>query len=253
MPWNPELYGQFETQRAAAFADLLALIDVRTGLRVVDLGCGDGALTARLADHLPGSDVLGLDSSPEMLARARDHVRPGLRFEPGDLSALAGEWDLVFSYAALQWVPDHRALVPCLLACVRSGGQIAVQMATDHDHPARVLLRETACEVPFYNALGGWTRPILAQSIDTYAGLLFAGGMQAITVFEKIYPVALPDVDAVIDWYRGTALIPYLDRLPDALHAPFLDHYRARLLALWPTGPILYTGKRIVFAALKGG
>lgn len=252
MPWNPDLYAEFDAQRAAAFADLLALIAVRPGLRVVDLGCGDGALTARLADHLPGSDVLGLDTSPEMLDRARDHARPGLRFKAGDLAALSGGWDLVFSHAALQWAPDHRALVPRLLACVNPGGQIVVQMATDHDHPARVLLRETAAVTPYADALGGWIRPVHVQSIDTYAGLLFAGEMQAITVYEKVYPVALPDVDAVIDWYRGTALIPYLDRLPESFHAPFLDHYRARLAALWPTGPILYTGKRIVFAARKG-
>src|SRR5215469_4577122 len=103
MPWNPERYHQFQRERAAPFEDALALVTRRDGLRVIDLGCGTGELTRRLADALPGSDVVGIDSSSEMLARAAPHARPGLRFEQGTIEELAGEWDLIFSNAALHW------------------------------------------------------------------------------------------------------------------------------------------------------
>src|SRR5579871_2079086 len=83
MPWNPERYHQFQRERAAPFEDALALVQRREGLSVIDLGCGTGELTRRLADALPGSDVLGIDSSPEMLAKAKPLERPGLR--PGAL------------------------------------------------------------------------------------------------------------------------------------------------------------------------
>lgn len=96
MPWDPDQYRKFQSQRFAPFDDLFAMIDVRPGLRVVDLGCGTGELTARLAEQLPQSDTVGIDSSPEMLARARSLARPGLRFEQAAIDDVAGQWDLVF-------------------------------------------------------------------------------------------------------------------------------------------------------------
>src|SRR5688572_13318829 len=107
MPWDPAQYHKFQAERAAPFEDLVKLIRVREGLRVIDLGCGTGELTARLADILPGSDVLGVDSSPAMLEKAEPLERPGLRFALMAIEAVSGEWDVVFSHAALHWVDDH--------------------------------------------------------------------------------------------------------------------------------------------------
>src|SRR5215510_10382253 len=103
MPWDPNQYHKFQSERAAPFYDLLALVEVRPNLKIIDLGCGTGELTRQLADKLPNSDVTGLDSSQEMLdaARAASFSRPGLVFEQGDQATLTGEWDLIFSNAAL--------------------------------------------------------------------------------------------------------------------------------------------------------
>jgi trans-aconitate 2-methyltransferase len=253
MPWEPDRYHQFQRERFAPFEDLVSMIRPRAGLRVLDLGCGTGELTRRLADWLPESEVVGIDSSPQMLERAAPLARPGLRFEVAAIESVAGTWDLVFSHAALQWVEEHAALIPRLLSLVAPGGQIAVQMPSNHGHATHRLIVELAAEAPFREALGGWTRPSPVLTIDAYAELLHTHGGQDLTVVEKAYPHVLPDADAVLEWTRGTALIPYLERLPAELRAPFLEAYRRRLQARWPSGPVFYPFRRILFAAVRSG
>lgn len=249
MPWNPDRYHQFKSERAAPFEDLLKLIERRAGLSVVDLGCGPGELTRRLADELPDSDVLGIDTSEEMLERAARDARPGLRFEPGDIATIHGQWDLVFSHAAIQWLDDHESLVPHLMSLVRPGGQLAVQVPSNQRHPALVYIRDTAREEPFATALGGYNRDFPVLTVDRYADLLYESGGTQLTVFEKVYPHVLRDADALADWSLGTALVPYLERLPLELHEPFLTSYREKLRARWPGSPVFYGFRRILFAA----
>ena len=249
MPWDPDRYHQFQGERAAPFDDLLALVRVRPGLQVIDLGCGTGELTRRLADALPAGTVLGLDSSPQMLRRAEEQARPGLRFAQGRIEDVTGAWDLVFSNAAIHWVDDHPALIPRLLGLVRPGGQLVVQLPSNHNHPSHAFIREIAAEAPFQTALGGWVRLPPALSIEAYAELLYQHGGTDLTVFEKVYPHILADADALADWTSGTVLVPYFERLPPDLHDPFMARYRARLRARWPTRPVFYGFRRILFAA----
>ncbi len=249
MPWDPNQYLKFKEERYAPFEDLFALIRVRAGMSVIDLGCGTGELTRRLADRLPESSVLGIDNSPQMLERAEEQKRPGITFAEGDIAGLDGEWDLVFSHAAIQWVDNHAELIPLLLGHVRPGGQLAVQLPSNHRHPAHTLIIGTAREEPFATALGGWTRESPVLEIDRYAELLYQSGGTDMTVFEKVYPHLLADSDAVADWTSGTTLVPYMARLPQELHDSFLASYRDKLRLLWPHGPVLYTFRRILFAA----
>src|SRR5918911_2384660 len=176
MPWNPKQYHQFQKDRFAPFEDLFQLMKVRAGLRVVDLGCGTGELTGRLADRLPLSDCLGIDSSAEMLRRAREQEREGLRFEQGSIQDVEGEWDLVFSHAAIHWIDNHRSPVPRLLSLVKPGGQLAVQLPSNHTHPTHTLIREIAEQEPFSSALKGWNRASPVLEINEYAELLHASG-----------------------------------------------------------------------------
>jgi trans-aconitate 2-methyltransferase len=251
MPWDPERYRAFQSERFAPFDDLVALIRVRDGISAVDLGCGTGELTRRLADLLPGSDVAGIDSSPQMLGEAARLARPGLRFALGAIEDVTGAWDLVFSHAALQWVDGHRDLIPRVWSLVRLGGQLAVQVPSNHAHPTHTLIAETAAEAPFRDALGGWTRTAPVLGIEDYASILFAEGAERITVFEKAYPHVLADADALADWTSGTALVPYMERLPDELRAAFMERYRTRLRARFPETPVFYPFKRTLFAATK--
>ncbi|BDV42501.1 trans-aconitate 2-methyltransferase [Geotalea uraniireducens] len=253
MPWQPEQYLKFQDERYLPFEDLFPLIRVRAGLSVVDLGCGNGELTRRLADRLPESTVLGVDSSPTMLGKAQPFVRPGLDFALREIAALRGTWDLVFSHAALHWLDDHRRLIPRLLALVRPGGQVAVQVPSNHRHLAHLLIIETASEEPFRSALGGWLRHSPVLEIDQYAELLHRAGGTDLTVFEKVYPHRLADADAIAEWTAGSTLVPYFERLPQELHEPFRERYRGKLRRAYPPGPVLYTFRRIFFAATVKG
>ncbi|MBI2723862.1 MAG: methyltransferase domain-containing protein [Chloroflexi bacterium] len=251
MPWDPARYRAFESERAAPFTDLLAMIERRPNMRVIDLGCGTGELTARLAQALAASDVVGIDSSAEMLGEAWGLAAPRLQFELGAIEDAGGEWDLVFSHAALQWVDDHRSLVPRLLTCVAPGGQVAVQLPSNHAHATHRLIVETAQEAPFADALGGWARAVPVLGIDAYATMLFDAGFERITAFEKVYAHVLEDSDALAAWTSGTALVPYMERLPEALRAPFMERYRGLLRQAFPHTPVFYPFRRTLFAATR--
>lgn len=251
MPWNPDQYNKFQVERSAPFFDLLSLVEVRPGLKVVDLGCGTGELTRRLADHLPDSEVLGLDSSAAMLAQSGQFARPGLSFRQGDIRQLEGEWDLIFSNAALQWLDDHARLFPRLWSHLKPGGQLVVQMPANHDHISHTIARELSQTEPFkpYFPEGGRQSPLLM--VEQYAQMLFDLGGTHITALLKVYPHVLEDADAILEWVRGTLLVPYMERLPEAYKDMFLQHYRSRIRQYFPQKPVFYGFKRVLFAASR--
>jgi trans-aconitate 2-methyltransferase len=216
----------------------------------VDLGCGTGELTRRLAGCLPGSDVLGLDSSPQMLEQAQTLARPALRFELGNQAELGGNWDLILSNAALQWSEDHEQLIPFLFNRLAPDGQIAVQMPSNHNSRPHLTILEVARKEPFASALNGWTRQSPVLPIEAYAELLFREGAQEIVVFEKVYPHVLENADAVVEWISGTALVPYFERL-DSLKDDFVEVIRQELRALLPGEPVFYPFRRTFFSARK--
>ena len=250
MPWNPDLYHKFQTERAAPFYDLLALVDVRPHLKVIDLGCGTGELTSQLADALPDSDLTGLDSSSQMLDKAASFSRPGLVFTQGDQSQLTDSWNLIFSNAALQWSENHTELIPALFNRLNPGGQIAVQIPSNHNHISHQIYRETANEELFKFVLNGFQRYAPVLSIDDYARIFFNCGAENIVVFEKIYPHVLKDSDAVVEWISGTALVPYFERLGEHKDA-FVQSIREKMRAAMPDSPVFYPFRRILFSARK--
>ncbi|MFN8413975.1 MAG: methyltransferase domain-containing protein [Anaerolineales bacterium] len=250
MPWNPDQYHKFQTERSAPFFDLLNLVSIRPNLKVVDLGCGTGELTQHLVERLPNSYVHGIDQSAEMLEKAKAYSSSNLNFEQGDQTKLTGTWDLIFSNAALQWSDSHTELIADLFGKLNSHGQIAVQVPSNHMHISHQLIRETAAEEPFKTALRGYNRQSPVLSIEQYAEILFDSGAMGINVFEKVYPHVLENSDAVLEWIKGTALVPYLERLGEQKES-FMKVIQKKLNRALPSQPVFYPFKRTFISAIK--
>jgi trans-aconitate 2-methyltransferase len=253
--WSPAQYGKFGAERARPFWDLAALVELDRPIRhAVDLGCGDGALTAALAERLGVAGMVGVDSSPAMLADAASHAGPGLRFEPGDIAhwTSAGDLDLVVSNAALHWVPDHVGVVSRWWAALRPGGQLAVQIPANAGHPSHRVAGEVAAIEPFRSALGGSPPedPVAVNVLDPvqYSILLDHLGATRQHVRLQVYGHTLSRSADVVEWVKGSTLTRFERLLPADLFEQFVDEYRRRLLeAIGDTAPYFYPFKRILF------
>ena len=252
--WDPDQYNRFRAERQQPLLDLLALVRARPGMRVADLGCGTGETTRLLHERLAARDTLGLDSSQTMLAGSDAHAAPGLRFARGDIADFRadGACDLVFSNAALHWLPDHPALFAHLTRALAADGQLAVQMPFNFDQPSHTVAAALAREAPFHAALGGFAveRPVLAP--EDYAALLHRLGFAAQHVRLQVYPHVLAARDDVVEWVKGTLLTAYQRRMPSELWPHFLARYRERLLPeLTAERPYFYPFKRILLWAQR--
>jgi trans-aconitate 2-methyltransferase len=232
--WNPTTYLQFAEQRTRPFVDLLSRIRVGAPETVVDLGCGPGHLTALLRDRWPAAHIHGIDSSPEMITRAEaDNADPNVSYQCADVSDV---WlrpvDVLVSNAALQWIPDHRALLPRWVATVRPGGVFAFQVPGNFGEPSHLLLHDLAADPRFTEYTRGLERP----SADDAAGYLarLAGLGLDVDAWETTYLHVLPGDDPVFDWIKGTGARPVLEALPDDLRPTFAQEYRQRLRQAYP-------------------
>jgi trans-aconitate 2-methyltransferase len=253
--WNPERYDRFRDERRRPFFDLLALVRPRPAMRVVDLGCGSGELTAELHRHVRAADTLGLDSSAAMLAKSEAFVGDGLRFARADIADFTAgpTYDLVFSNAALHWLPDHETLFGRLTAALAAGGQLAVQMPANFDHPSHTVAAEVAAEPSFRDALGG--RAHAAHNVrapEEYARLLDRLGYAEQHVRLQVYGPHLASREEVVQWTSGTLLTEYERRLAADDYARFVARYRERLMPrLEDTRPYFFTFKRLLLWGLR--
>lgn len=252
--WDPAQYEKFRDERRQPFFDLLAMIEAIPGGRAVDLGCGTGELTRVLHESKKLTVTIGIDNSEAMLAKAEAFAGDGLRFKLGTFLRFAPQkpLDLVFSNAALQWAPEHEKLFERLSAGLAPGGQLAVQMPANHDHPSHVIADAVAQEEPFISELDGYRRQWPVQQPDWYAELLHRLDFERIDVRLQIYPHLLDSREDVVEWVKGTYLTAYGSRMSEAAYDEYLARYRERLLETLPDErPYLYTYKRILMHAVK--
>lgn len=200
-----------------------------------DLGCGTGEITEALARRWPAARVLGIDSSPEMLSRARE--RQGVEWVQGDIRTWEpdGPVDLIFSSAALHWVPGHTGLFPRLFSRLSPGGRLAVQMPRNFAQPSHTLLAETARGARWADRLSHLGRQAPVASPDWYHDLLRPLA-SVLDVWETTYLQALTGDDPVAAWTRSTAARPYLEALGSDAEA-FMEEYSARLRMAYPPRP----------------
>ena len=282
--WDPKQYELFRNERSRPFFDLLEglvnheahALEGRKGVRhknpsrVVDLGCGTGELTKILHEKTCATQTIGIDSSEEMLSKAPTDVA-GLSFERADIAQFVRKrdattpaagayrsqrgddrYDLIFSNAALQWVPSHQALFADLVDALAPGGELAVQMPVNHDHVSHLVAAEVAKLPRFEDAFGGYVRHVPVLAPETYATLLEKLGMIEQNVRVQVYAHRLESRAGVIDWVKGTLLTDYAVRLSEADYTAFLAEYTRLLFEQLPDErPFFYPFKRILIWALK--
>lgn len=251
--WNPDQYARFRAERSQPFWDLVGLVRARPGMRVVDLGCGTGELTAEMHRRIGARETVGVDSSPAMYAQSAAFAGEGVSFVEADLREFAarpenaGAFDVVLSNAALQWVPEQAAVIERLTGLLAPGGQLAIQVPSNQDHASHVTAREVAGEEPFRSALGGHVRYFSNLALEEYAGLLDRLGYREQHVRLQVYVHHLPTCADVVEWVRGSLLTDYQKRLASEVFDAFLARYRGLLMErLADTRPFLYPFKRIL-------
>jgi trans-aconitate 2-methyltransferase len=235
MVWSASQYLAFGGERTRAAADLLARVPCESPSAVVDLGCGPGNSTEILVARYPDANVIGLDTSEDMLARARKNPRLGrASFVEGDVATWTPEApvDLVFANAVLHWLPDHASLFPRLVRGLAKGGVLAAQMPKNFDAPTHRLLGEVAAEPPWANLLERAIPPVSVLDAAPYQRLL--RGFGRVDVWETEYLHTLEGPDPVLAWVRGTALVPVREALPREMYAAFEVEYGARLREAYP-------------------
>jgi trans-aconitate 2-methyltransferase len=238
--WDPATYLRFAGERARPFLDLLAQVRHPSPAVVVDLGCGEGALTASLARRWPGARIHGVDSSAEMLTAAAAHAEAGrVTFEQGDVRDWHpdGPVDVLVTNAVLHWVPGHADLLRRWAGSLAPGGELAVQVPGNFRAPTHALLTEL-CRSPRWSARVAAVapRPDAVLEPAGYLDVLTGAGLQA-DVWETTYLHVLRGPDPVLGWVRSTVLRPVLGALDEAEVEDLTKAYAAALRAAYPERP----------------
>lgn len=258
MSWSAERYLKFEDERNRPIRDLLAQLPIPASKvnTAADIGCGPGNSTALLRQHFPHAVVMGVDNSANMIAAARQRL-PDICFELDDIANWRhpGPFEVILANAVLQWLPDHASLLPKLVAKLTPGGVLAVQMPDNLDEPAHRLMREVAAREPWRKQLASATKARSEQhAAPWYYRELRAICSQVDVWLTTYYHPLAGGADAVVEWFRGTGLRPFLDSLDDTQKAVFLSQYRVAIEAAYPAladGTVLLPFPRLFIVARR--
>lgn len=253
--WNAAQYLKFEKERTQPAIDLAARLPRQGPARLLDIGCGPGNSTVLLADRYPGAEILGVDSSADMIARAQaDH--PTLSFRlldaGSELPSLGGGFDVVFSNACIQWIPDHPRLLRQMMEQLRPGGTLAVQTPMNYDEPIHQIIGRLTSGGKW---AGRFSQPRIFYNLrpEAYCDLL-AETAADYSLWETTYVHRLGSHEDILEWYRGTGLRPYLSALSSADQETFLQDVRREVAKAYPPrtdGAILFPFPRLFFTATK--
>jgi trans-aconitate 2-methyltransferase len=252
--WSARQYLKFEDERTRPPRDLLAQVPLQRPRRVVDLGCGPGNSTELLVERFPHSEVAGLDSSADMLRKARERL-PKCPFIEADIAAWTPEQgtDLLFANAAFQWVPDHPRVLRRLLEALPAGGVLAVQMPDNTDEPANALQREVAAQGPWAKNLAAAVPRADLLAPEVYYDLL-KPFCARIDIWHSVYNHVMATPQAIVEWFKGSSLQPYLSLLDAAGREEFLAAYAEKIAAAYKPradGKVLLKFPRLFIVAVR--
>ncbi len=261
--WEPDLYNRFRRYRAEPVAHILSRLQLGDGEKIIDLGCGSGENTFELARRSAHGSALGVDGSPAMIEAARKL----LGAEPAELKRRVSfdllnvaefradrEYTVIFSNAAFQWIPDHRALFAACFDALRPGGTMVVQMPANETETAKVEVGKLAREAPWNTMLGGRERAFHEEPPEFYAAMLARLGYDRIDCYHLTFHHPMDRPADVVQWYRSTGLRPFLDALPKDRHDEFLAQLTNRLNAAYgTTGAMTFDFKRLFIWGRRPG
>jgi trans-aconitate 2-methyltransferase len=256
--WDSSQYLQFASERTRPCRDLAGRVELNAPARVMDLGCGPGNSTKVLAVRWPGARIVGLDSSAAMIETARRDF-PGREWGVGDIAAWANEtggesFDLIFSNAAMQWVSDHATTYPRIFGRVAPGGALATQVPCDLDAPAHTLMRDLAGSTSWRGKFTHEVREWHVHEPAFYYDVL-APPAGRVELWTTEYIHVMPDAEAIVEWYRGSGLRPFLDALAtDADRLRFAAEYLELIRKAFPAradGRILFPFRRLFVVAYQ--
>lgn len=249
--WNPQKYEKFKGQRSKPFSDLTDLLQKKPMGTAVDLGCGTGELTRLLFDQIQPTYMLGIDTSPEMLSKSNRFETSGLDYQLQDISSYNPneKLDLVFSNAALQWLPDHENLIPKVLSWVKDGGQVAIQMPYNFEHPSHLIAKKVA--VDLFPDIFRTTELRSMLTLERYSEMLFDNGFENQVARIQVYGHPMKSSYEVIEWTKGTLLTGYQSKLDENQFHKFLDQYENELLEIIGGDSYYYAFKRLLLWGTK--
>lgn len=253
--WSAAQYLKFGNERTQPVRDLLSRVPLQAPKRVVDLGCGPGNSTAVLESRYPDAHLTGMDSSPDMIRKAKSALAH-LEFTVEDLNSYvpSAPVDLFFSNAVFQWLQrDERInVIKRLMDTQPSGGVFAFQVPDNLSEPSHVLMRETASAGPWASKLAGVGRDSFQTPQEIYDQLIPT--CSSVDLFHTSYYHSLENHEAIIEWVKGTGLRPFVDPLQPEEKEAFLREYLKRLQQAYPSavdGRVLLRYPRLFVVAIK--
>jgi trans-aconitate 2-methyltransferase len=256
LSWSAKQYVAFEDERTRPVRDLLAALPPIDAHSAIDLGCGPGNSTEVLAARYPRANISGIDSSSDMIEAARRRL-PRIRFAVEDLQAWkdAGPFDVVLANAVLQWVPRHDSLLPALVAKLAPGGALAVQMPDNLDEPAHRLMREVAADGPWAAKLATASAARAPSPSAAWYYELLRPLCSKVDLWRTTYYHLLRGgAEAVVEWFKGSGLRPFLEPLNSVEYAAFLVRYTAAIAEAYPRladGSVLLPFPRLFLTAIR--
>lgn len=236
-PWSPGAYLTYASERTQPFTDLLNRAGASDPKYIVDLGCGPGNGMAALRQRWPDAQILGVDSSADMLERARQSTAgdSGIEYQHMDIRTLELERkaDLIVSNAALQWIPEHRGLLPHVQRQLAPGGILAVQIPGNFAEPSHRLLAEFAAQEPYREHIDPAAMLQRTAEVSDYMHDVAGPGWH-VQGWETTYHHVLQGEDPVYDWVAAAAARPVLRGLPGKLREQFTAEYKEALRQAYP-------------------
>jgi trans-aconitate 2-methyltransferase len=253
--WDAELYLRFASERTQPSIDLIQRINLSAPRRIVDLGCGPGNSTEALRRRWHEAAIIGLDSSSQMIEAAKQTYPDGI-WELGDAASWKAPepFDLVFSNAMFQWLPDHATLCRHLFHQLAPGGALAVQMPAHHDSPVHREILEVSKDPAWDHRMHAARTALTREPPSLYYDTL-APPASHLDLWETTYYHILTGPEAILEWFRGTGLRPFLEALgPDEERRRFEQMLLERYTVSYPRQPdgrVLFPFRRLFFVAYR--